>query len=172
MFIEKYESQGEAARVNSVKKDSIQRAVKGGYKVGDYYYSDKLEESFTKHETISLKDCVLYLYDFDGNYVKTLSSKSEILNFFNIKTLSTVQQALRTGRQYKNYQLSIEKVQSMEPIIDKRNASKKVGQYTLTGELVTTYDTVTSARKVHGAGVSRCLKGQQKQCHNFIFKYI
>lgn len=167
-----YESQGAAAKANNVNKSTIQRAVKGGYKVNDFYYATSLLESYSGKEMISLKNCKLYVYDLNGEFVKELLSKDDILIYFGIKTLASIQQAMRCGTQYKNYQLSLEKVDKMEPIADKRNTHKRVGQYSQTGELVEEYETVTKARERHGAGVSRCLKGQQKQCHGFIFRYI
>ena len=171
-LLEVYESQGAAAKINNVDKSEIQRAVKGGYRVKNMFYSDKLLESFSGKETISLNKCALYVYDLNGEFVIKLPDKQAILEYFNVKTLASIQQAMRCGMQYKNYQLTTTFVEKMDPIVDKRNIKKRVGQYTLTGELVETYDTVTKARAAHGAGVSRCLRGQQKQCHNFIFKYV
>lgn len=123
-------------------------------------------------EKISLKNRAIYIYTLDGEYVTTLTGTREMSEFFKTKCLNGIMAALRSGLQYREFQISLEKVDRMNPIIDKRKLKKKVGQYTNTGDLIKVYDTVTSARKEHGAGVSRCLKGQQKTCHNFTFKYI
>lgn len=171
-LLECYESQGIAAKINGVNKPIIQRAVKGGYKVNGFYYSTSLLESYSGKETISLKACVLHVYDLNGNFIITLNNKDEILKYFNIKTLSSIQQSMRCGTQYKGFQFSLDKVDKMEPIEDKRNIHKRVGQYSLCGDLIEEYDTVTKAREKHGTGVSRCLRGQQKQCHGFIFRYL
>ena len=167
-----YESFHEAARVNNVKQHQIQTATKCGYKVGGFYYSREKHEVFPGMEKISLKNKAVHIYSLNGEYITTLFGTSEMTAFFKTKCLSGIMIALRSGLQYKEFQISLEKVDKMKPLVDKRKLKKKVGQYTNTGDLIKIYDTVTSARKEHGAGVSRCLKGQQKTCHNFAFKYI
>ena len=61
-------------------------------------------------ETISLKACVLHVYDLNGKFITTLNNKDEILKYFNIKTLSSIQQSMRCGTQYKGFQFSLDKV--------------------------------------------------------------
>lgn len=169
--IDYYYSQHEAARKNNIKLDDIQRAIKGGYRVMDAYYSSKVYDVFELRQKIDLKNSILYVYGLDGSFITELCNKNEIKSFFNIKNEGSIRVALRSGTQYKNYQLSLQKVDKLEPINDKRKEAKKVEQYSLDGKLIKVYDTVTKAREEHGVGVSRCLRGQQKHCHNFIFKY-
>jgi len=57
-------------------------------------------------------------------------------------------------------------------IEDKRNIRKKVVQYTLSGDLIKEFDSITAACSEFGTGVQKVLKGQQQQCKGFIFKYI
>ena len=166
-----YPSQHAAAKVNNVKLDRIQRSVKGGYKTNGFYYSDKLFDEYTPIKRLDISGKPIYVYSLDGEFITELKDKSEIITFFNIKNADPIRNTLRTGRQYKDYQVSLEKFDKLEPVTNKRNDSKRVGRYSLTGDLLEEYDTVTQAREAHGTGVSRCLRGQQKQCHNFIFKY-
>ena len=79
---------------------------------------------------------------------------------------------MRTGRQYKDYQLSLEKVDKLEPIEDKRNKHKRVAQYSLTGDLIKEFNSITEACKEFGTGVQKVVRGQQKQCKGFIFRII
>ena len=118
-----------------------------------------------------MKNRSIYIYKLNGEYVTTLNSTKEITEFFNIKSTSDVTTAIRTKRQYKDYQISLEYVDKMEPIKDKRNKTKKVIQYTLEGEFIQEFDSVTKAVGIYGTGVQRVLKGQQKQCKGFIFKF-
>lgn len=150
----------------------LERGIKGGYKVGNFYYSTILQEKFEIREKVSLKNREIYLYTLDGDYVTTLLGCAEICKYFNIKSTSSVTTAIRTGRQYKNYQVSLEKVDKMLPIKDKRNKACKIGRYTLTGELLEVFDSATQAREKYGSGVTRVLKGQQTHCKNFIFKKL
>jgi hypothetical protein len=49
--------------------------------------------------------------------------------------------------------------------------TRKVGQFTLDGKLVKTYNTVRECRKEFG-NVSRVLKGLVNKCKGYTFKYI
>lgn len=170
--IDFYPSQHAAAKENNVKLDRIQRSVRGRYKTDGFYYSDKLFEEYSPIKRLDISGKPIYVYSLDGTFIKELITKDEITSFFGIKNGDPIRNALRTGRQYKDYQVSLEKFDKLEPIKDKRKEAKRVGRFSLSGDLLEEYDTVTLAREAHGTGVSRCLRGQQKQCHNFIFKYI
>lgn len=170
-LVEVYESQHEAAKLNGVNYSRIQIAIRGGYKVNNGYFHTSKMESYSGVEKISLKNKTLYVYSLNGDFITELKTK-EACEFFKIKSIHTLQLSLRSKTPHGDYQISLDKVDKMNPVVDKRKQKKKVGRYSLTGDLLEIYDTVTSARKDHGAGVLRCLKGQQNTCHNFIFKYI
>ena len=171
-FVEEYDSMVIAAKSNNILIQQIQRAVNGGYMADGNYYSTKLYENYTGKEKISIKGKTVYAYDLDGNFIKELSTSKDICNFLGAKYITAVTAAMRMEKPYHGYQLSIEKVERMSPVIDKKNIKKKIGRYSMTGELLEEYNSISSAEKIYGAGVRKVLKGQQKHCHNFIFKYI
>lgn len=171
-WIDTYNSLTEAAKDNNVPIQSIQRSVKGGYKVGEFYYSLDLMEEYIKRPKISLKNKSLYVYSLSGEYVTELRNSKEILEYFNIKSTSSITTAIKTGRQYRDYQFSLEKVDKMEPVEDKRNKHKRIAQYTLTGDLIKEFNSITEAVKEYGTGVQKVIRGQQKQCKGFIFRII
>lgn len=169
--IDTYNSMLEAAKCNDVAIQSIQRAVKGGYKVGNYYYSNSLMEKYLGKPKISLKNKSIYIYDLNGNFITELKNSSEIKEFFNINSTSSLTTAIRTERTYKGFQVSLTKEDFLSPINDKKNHSKKVNVYTEGGDLIETYSSVTKAIEKYGTGVQRVLKGQQQKCKNLIFRY-
>lgn len=170
-YLDTYNSLIEAAKDNNQPIQSIQRAVKGGYKVGDCYYNTKLLELYKGKDKISLKNKPLYVYTLSGEYVTCLNSIEEIRQYFNLKSTSSITTAIRTERQYKNYQLSLEKVEKMNPIVDKRNTKKTVVCYTEGGELVEEFDSITKACEKYGTGVQKVLRGSQRLCKGYVFKY-
>ena len=171
-YLETYNSLSEAAKCNEVPLQSIERAIKGGYKVGNYYYSTTLYETYKGKEAISFIKNPLYVYDLEGNYLTTLKGKEEIQNYFGIKGLSVINVAFRTERPYKQWQLSNVKLKKMSPAINKKNISKKVGCFTQGGDLVEQFDSITKACDKYGTGVQKVLRGQQQQCKGYLFKYI
>lgn len=171
-FVDSYNSMTIAAQENGILIQQIQSAVKGGYLADGNYYSKELHEIYKGDTKISIKNKPLYVYTLDGEFVKELNGSTEICEFLEAKFINAVTAAMRQHRPYKNYQLSLEKVESMPAVINKRNEKKKIARYDLAGNLLETYPSITSAVNAYGTGVQRVLKGQQKHCHNFIFKYI
>ena len=171
-LVDSYNSLVEAAKDNNTYLQSIQRAVKGGYKVNDYFYSLELQEEYSQIPKISLKGKTLFVYSLEGIFITALSTTPEILEFFKIKSPSSITTAIRTKRQYKNYQLSLEYYDMLPPVTDKRNLKKKVGKFTLTGDFIEEFGSVTEAAKKCGSGVLKVVRGQQQQCKGFIFKYL
>jgi hypothetical protein len=170
-YIDTYNSLAEAAKINNDSLQSIQRSVKGGYKSKGFYYSTELHEIFTGFPKLSLKNKSIYVYNLDGNFIITLNSKDEICNFFSVKSTSSITTAIRTNRQYRNYQISLEYKDKLDPLIDKRNTRKIIQQFNLTGDLIEEFESITKACDKFGTGVQKVLRGQQQQCKGFIFKY-
>ena len=165
----------EASRANDVCIQSIQRGIKGGYCVKDFYYSTQLFEEFEKIPKITIKNRDIYIYDLQGNFITSLRNergKKRIEEFFNISSTSSITTAIRTGRQYRDYQIKLEYTESISPAEDKRNKSKRVGQYSLTGDLIKEFDSITLACEEFGTAVQKVLRGQQQQTRGFIFKYL
>ena len=171
-LVNTYNSIIEASKDNNATAPQIRRAIYGGYRVGDYYYSSKIYENYTGQLKVSLKKQPIYIYTLNGEFVTKLKNSEEIYNFFNIKSTGVVTTAIRNKKPYKEYQISLEKLDSMPEVINKRNMPKKVGRYSLTGDLLEMFDSATKACEKYGKVVQKALKGQQKQCKGFIFKYI
>ena len=51
------------------------------------------------------------------------------------------------------------------------NKIRKIGQYTMDGKLVKTFNTLREAR-AEFPNVSKVLRGTANHCHNFKFKYL
>lgn len=121
---------------------------------------------------VSLKNKPIYIYSLEGEFITSLKNGKEICEFFNIKSTSSITTAIRTERQYKNYQISLEYKEKLNIVEDKRNKRKQVAQYTLSGDFIKSFDSITQACVEFGTGVQKVLRGQQQQCKGFIFKYI
>lgn len=170
-FIEGYDSVNIAAKINDVAPQSIYRGIKSGYKVNNYYYSNKIYDLYEPKLKLSLKNIYVYIYDLDGNYLTSLYGTTEICKYFNIKSCNSITRAIRANLPYKEYQIKLEKFEKIDPTINKRSTPKKIIQLTETGDFVKEFNTITEAVKIYGTGVQKVLKGQQKHCKHFIFKF-
>ena len=171
-FLEEYNSIEEAAKYNNVIEATLRRGIDGGYKVNGFYYSDTIQDLFELIPKISLKNKTIYVYTLNGDFICELHSGKEICDFFKTKTTHPITTAMRAKKPYKDYQMFLEKYDRVDPIESKRNVAKKIGRYSMTGELLETFDSATQAIKIYGTGVNRVLKGQQSHCKNFIFRKL
>ena len=167
-----YNSLTEASKENDIVMGTLERAVKGGYKIKGFYYSTKLLEEYNGKPKVSLKNKTLYIYDLSGEPVTELHNGDEICQFFNIKSTNAITTSIRLERPYKEWQLSLTKEERLNPVINKKNIKKRVGRFTLGGDLLEEFDSIEQAKKIWGSGVTRCVQGKQQQCKGYLFKQI
>ena len=167
-----YNSLTEAAKENNIIMGTLERAVKGGYQVKGYYYSSHLLEEYNGKPKISLKNKTLYVYNLDGEFITELHSGKEICDFFNIKSTNAITTSIRLERPYKNWQFSFVKKEKLDKVINKKNVKKRVGRFSLGGDLLEEFESIEQARKIWGSGVIRCVQGKQQQCKGYLFKQI
>lgn len=96
-------------------------------------------EKFEKIQGTKIKNCHIYLYTAAGEFYKEFTTPLECANFFGDKTSSGISSAMRLGRLYKGYQISLEKLPCMKNY-DKVNVIKKkpIDQFDLQGNYIKT----------------------------------
>lgn len=170
-FEQEFESIQKAAEFLGVRHSNISRAIYGKYLIKNHYFSEeKLGEFIPKSKT-SIKGKQIFLYNLDGTFYKAYNSPKECAKEFGLNNTSSISAALRLKSNFKKkYQVSLEKVPFME---DKTILNlKKIGQYDLNGNLIKEYPSKSAAIMAHGSGVNKVLRGIQKVCHGFVFKYL
>lgn len=165
-----YKSIAEAAKSLNVNISNIQRSLKGGYKTKDHYFSFELKQNYVIVKNTRFRNTPIHQYNLDGTFVKSFLCMKEVEKEFGCR-MDGINAAIRMGGQHKGFQWSREKVESLKPLVVIANKGKKVGQYTLDGQLVKVYNTVRECRKDF-ANVSKVLKGQANHCKGYTFKYI
>ena len=172
-FIEEYWSCVEAAKANNTTKSQVMRACKGEYKINNEYYLYEVYDLFVPNKKkVNLRNKTIYLYNLNGDYVREFSNRTEACQFFNISTSSnSISTAIRTERQYKGYQLRLEKYDKITAVEMETCSSKPVLCFDLNGNLIEEFSSMSKAIKKYGTGVQKVLYGNQKQCKGFIFKY-
>lgn len=168
-----YESVTEAAHSVDSRENAIYKAIQTTMQHRGFYFSYSLCEKFIPKKLPELRGKIVYIYDLDGNYITKLLSGDELKKYFNVKSYSTLKQALATGKPYKGVQITLEKVDKMpkaEEFI--KNKAKRVGRYSLDGELLEEYESVKAATRQFGSGVFRVLNNIQNQTKGYIFKYL
>ena len=166
-----YESIIDAADANDEVSSTIGRAIQGTYLVKDSYYSLNLYDKF-EPQGLSIRGKEIHLYDIEGNYYKSFKNPITCAKEFGLKGSDGITKALKLGRLFKDYQVSLEKVDSMKKLGTLPNKARRVGRFTINNELVEEFKSITAACEIWGTSVQKVLRGQQQTCKEFIFKYI
>lgn len=166
-FIQEFKSISDCAKDINSDIQTVSKAIKGKYCINKTYYcSDlKLEKFNVIRE--SHKNCPVYQYDLDGNFIQMWDSVSELKKMF---TSVNVCDAINRNISSAGYLWSWEKVKSMTPYRPS-NKARKVGKYTKEGELVQVFNTVREA-KSDTCGAPNVLSGKRKTAGGFIWKYL
>lgn len=164
-FIQEFISIAECAKFINSTISNLDRAIKTKQLVNkEYYVSSVHYDVFPKQ--IDRNNLPVYQYDLNGNFIKKWKSAKEARKVFNPN--SSIIAAIDQGIVCNGYQWSFEKLEKM-PV--KKPRAKKVGKYSLKGDLLEVFDSVRKAREVC-SGVCKALSGQQKTANNYIWKYI
>lgn len=166
-YIRSYASMSECSRDLNVHLSRVQRAIKLGNNVNKFYLSSSLSSRFIKPEIPSIVGDI-HQYNLDGEYIRSYTSKEE-LGQYNIYDIN---RSIKEQRTYKGYiWIRGEKLEKAPPMKNKINKSRKIGQYTMNGQLIKEFNTLREARKEF-PNVSKVLRGEARHCHNFTFKYL
>ena len=157
-----------ATKLNSDIK-TISNCIKGKYCCNKkYYVSDFKYDKFPVPVNTNHKNDKLYQYDLEGNFIKEWSSYSEVKNYFGRDV--GIHASIRLGQSCYGFQWSWEKVPYMKKLEPKTKA-RKVGKYTINGELIQVFDSVRKAKE-DTCGAPNVLSGKRKTAGGFLWKYI
>lgn len=164
-YIRSYESMTECFKNLNVSLSTVQRAVKLGNCVNDFYLSTTLSSKFIMPIIPKITGDI-HQYKLDGSYIRSYTSKEQLGDF----KIGDINRSIKEQRTYKGYiWIRGEKLNSVPP--KKVNKIRKIGQYTMDGKLVKIFNTLREAR-AEFPNVSKVLRGTANHCHNFKFKYI
>lgn len=168
-FVNCYDSISECSKKESISRDNIIKICNLGTLKNGYHYSFKLNENYVPPKPIN--SSIIYIYKDTGEYVDKVIGLKGLKGYFHTNKVASIKTAVIFNRLYKNFQFSLEYKEKL-PEYKNSKAVIKVAQYDMEGKLIKIWDTQKSVCDVYGSGVRKVMKGQQKHCHNFIFKAI
>ena len=169
-YYKTFTSMSECVREIGCCLTHVQRGIKLGVSVHGYYLSDKLTLFFVKLKIPTLTG-MLHQYNINGEYIQSFNSIKEAEIKLNL-SLKGINNAIKLNNSYYKGFLWCrgEKLEFLHKYIPKIKP-RKIGQYTIEGELVKIFNSVRECRKEF-PNVSKVLNGSAKHCHNFTFKYL
>lgn len=102
-YVESFDSIKSAAKKEDVLPSSIAMSIKGGYKSGNYYYSEIFQEKFDVARKVDMSAKNVHKYNLLGEYIEsftTIKSGAESVGV----TPSRITTSIRTGGTAGNYQ--------------------------------------------------------------------
>lgn len=173
VFITEYSSQQKAAKELGVGYSTIKNGIKNKYKVQNYLFTDIYYESVNPKEW-RLKEYAkkpVYFYNQENELVASFNSISDASKVLNTSN-SNIKRAFRNQSAVCGLYVKFDDgIINKEKNTNYNGIPRKVGKYTLEGELVKVYNTVTACKKEH-SGCQHVLSGARKTSGGFIFKYI
>ena len=162
-LLEKYNSITEAANKNNSTVGKLTTAIQGQNFVNkQFYYSYYLYNEFKPKQKQSLRGKKFYLYNLEGKYLREFQNLRELMSFMNVKSNSSVHDVInRRNGLYKDYQIKLEKFDSVSPITN-HNTRKAVDVYDKTGMFIKTCESVQEAGREFNAktsSINRILRG-------------
>lgn len=168
-FLKEFKSISECADFIGIKMETLSSGIKGKFLCGKLYYvSDRLYDIYPIPITKSHRNMPVYQYDLEGNFIKEFSSESEAVK--ELGSGLNISKSIRLGGSSLGFQWSWEKLPKLKKLVTKTKA-RKVGKYTLNGELVKVFSSVREA-KADTCGAPNVLNGNRKTAGGHIFKYI
>lgn len=172
-FVKEYSSIIEAAQENNINPAKIVSCCRDSsrYFVGNYqwkYSEDDRKITPKKKQTSH----TIYQFDKNGLLLNKYSSITEAARVNNCDKSKIC--ACCNGRQKTAYGYQWSYKNTCDQV-DNKNRPRQVGQYSLSGELIATFPTITKAAKAVGGtagGVGAVCTGHSKTCKGYIFKYI
>ncbi len=171
-FIKEFNSITECANFLEKTPSRVQHCIKGKICINkQWYVSDTYFQKFLIPTKESHKNQPVYQYDLNGNFIKEFPNQKAIAEFLGLKSCN-VNNSIKQGHSYHGFQWSYEKVPFMKELKPKSGRVRKVGRYSLEGELLETFNSVNEAKRTWGSSAVGCLRGSHKTCRGYIFKYI
>ena len=114
---------------------------------------------------------IIYQFNEAGVLINSFSSLKEIERTLNYDK-RRVSNACTTATLWKGSYWSYSQNNTFKPTMDSRK--KKVFQYSLNGEILALYNSVSEASRITGLSktcISRCCRGERKSSSGFLWKY-
>ena len=164
-FNKVFNSITECAKYLNKKVADISRNCKTGSMLDKKYYVSTHKYDLFPIPENNLERPV-FQYGIDGKFIKQYKNVKEARKVLNIT--AHIPTSIRANTLCGGFQWSWEKVDKM-PI--KKAKSRKVGRFSLEGELLETYPSIRKAKEFC-CGSTNALYGRQKQSCGYIWKFI
>ena len=168
-YLKSFSSIAECAKSLNTNRTNISQALHSQYSFKkQFYFSQKKYKKFPKINQ-NFRMNPIYQYSLDGKFIRMWNSISQASTELKINQ-NCISVSIRKHTSAGNFLWKREKYDSIPPFKNKTKA-KKVGKYSIEGELLQTFNTVTSLKKLYPSAAN-ALYGRQDTAYGYVWKFL
>lgn len=171
IFLKSFKNTTEASKALDIPRTKITNAIYGKYATSGYWFL-KEDETIEQYLDGSIKkEPKIYVYDITGSYIKEFENISSVKKELKYNK-NDIKRAIKNNSLFQNMYWSTFKYTNIlkENSEMSKPINKKIYQYDLQGNLIKTWDSITSCQKLYPSALQVCL-GNRTHCHNFKFSF-
>lgn len=170
-FIKEFKNTTEAARVLDIDRTKITNAIYGKYSTSGYWFLKEGETIESYLDGSIKKEPKIYMYSNDGLFLKEFENISEVKKSYKYNK-NDLKRAIKNNNLFQNYYWDTSKYDNIlleNPEIEQKTP-RKVYQYTLEGDFVREWNSITECKKQFPSVLQVCL-GKRNHCKKFKFSF-
>lgn len=171
VLLNSFKNTSEAAKALDIDRAKITNAIYGKYSTSGYWFL-KEDESIESYLDGTIKKVQkVYCYDTDGSFLSEFKSLSEVKSIYKVNK-NDLKRACKKHALLNGFYWSFSKYDNIlkeDPEIT-TTTPQQVYQYTMNGEFVKCWDSITACKKEFPA-VLQVLLGNRTHCHKFKFSF-
>lgn len=171
IFLKSFKNTTEAAKILDIDRAKITNAIYGKYATSGYWFLKEGEIIESYLDGSIKKDPHVYMYDEDGNLFKVFETISEVKKEYKFNK-NNLKRAIKNNDLFENYYWSYDKYENIlleNPELE-RKSPRKVYQYTMEGDFVKEWESISECKKEFKSVLQVCL-GKRNHCKKFKFSF-
>ena len=170
-FLKSFKNTTEAAKALDIDRSKITNAIYGKYATSGFWFL-KEGETIESYLDGSIKNNPkIYQYDINGDFIKVYENIKILKKEFKCNK-KDLERAIKNNNELFNYYWSYSKYDNIlieNPELEQKTP-RKVYQFTLEGDFIREWDSITECRKQFPSVLQVCL-GKRNHCHKFKFSF-
>ena len=171
VFLKSFKNTTEAAKILDIERTKITNAIYGKYATSGYWFLKEGETIESYLDGSIKKEPKVYMYNLDGTFFREFENISYIKKEYKFNK-NDLKRAIKNTNLFENFYWSYSKYDNIlleNPEIESKKP-RKVYQYTLEGDFVREWDSITECRKYFPSVLQVCL-GKRNHCKKFNFSF-
>lgn len=171
IFLKSFKNTTEAAKILDIDRVKIINAIHNKYATSGYWFLKEGETIESYLDGSIKKESKVYMYKISGEFFKEFENISTIKKEYKYNK-NDLKRAIKNNALFKGYYWSNFKYNNIlleNPELEQKSP-RKVYQYTLEGDFIREWNSITECRKMFPSILQVCL-GKRNHCKKFYFSF-